>query len=61
LLAGGELANDASDTKPLSGFTCTNLLGYIDEDRPEQSVAMTVAAQRRSAQRRDGGNIALAR
>jgi hypothetical protein len=61
LLAGGELADDTSDTKLLSGFTHTDLLGYTDQDRPEQSAALTVAAQQRSARWRDGENAALAR
>jgi hypothetical protein len=60
LLAGGELADDACDTKLLFGFTHIDLLGYTDEDRPEQSVALTMAAQQRSARWRDGENAALA-
>jgi hypothetical protein len=60
-LADGELADDASNTKLLSVFTHTDLLGYTDQDGPKQSAALTVAAQRWSARRRDGGNAALAR
>jgi hypothetical protein len=61
LLTGGKLTDDASDTKLLSGFTHTNLLGYTDQDGLEQSAALTVAAQRRSARRRDDRNATLAR